>query len=196
MTSAPLYALLLLALALCCTGIACTEQSTTKEFPPGVISLHGAGATFPAPLYKKWIEVYQQQHPDVALSYDAVGSGDGIKQFIAGAVDFGASDAAMRDGDIAQVERGVQLVPVVAGSIVLAYNLPGLGSDLRLKRDVYVDMFLGRITRWDDPRIRATNPNLNLPKANIALVTRQDSKGEAPRGVRRGRGLVWRVCTN
>jgi phosphate transport system substrate-binding protein len=177
MSTARQCALLLLAVALCCTGIACKEQSTTRELPPGVIQLRGAGATFPEPLYKKWLEVYQQRHADVALSYDAIGSGDGVKQFIADAVDFGASDAAMQDGEIAQVERGVQLVPVVAGSIVLAYNLPGLGGDLQLKRDVYVDIFLGNITRWDDPRIRETNPGLNLPGADIALVTRQDSSG-------------------
>jgi phosphate transport system substrate-binding protein len=177
MSTARQCALLLLAVALCCTGIACKEQSTTTELPPGVIQLRGAGATFPEPLYKKWLEVYQQRHADVALSYDAIGSGDGVKQFIADAVDFGASDAAMRDDEIAQVERGVQLVPVVAGSIVLAYNLPGLGGDLQLKRDVYVDIFLGNITRWDDPRIRETNPGLHLPSADIAIVTRQDSSG-------------------
>jgi phosphate transport system substrate-binding protein len=113
----------------------------------------------------------------VLLSYDAVGSGEGTKQFMAGTVDFGASDAAMRDGEMAAVTRGVQLVPVVAGSIVLAYNVPGLDGDLKLKRDVYVDIFLNNITRWNDPRIRAANPDLNLPDDDIAIVVRQDSSG-------------------
>jgi phosphate transport system substrate-binding protein len=141
------------------------------------VQLHGAGATFPAPLYKKWLEEYQKIRPAVQISYDVIGSGEGTRQFVAGAVDFGASDAAMRDEQIAAVERGVQLVPVVAGSIVLAYNLPGVRGDLKLKRDVYVDIFLGKITTWNDPRIIATNPDLHLPGDNIAIVVRQDSSG-------------------
>ncbi len=170
-------ALLFLALVLGCSGIACKETSTARELAPGTLQLHGAGATFPAPLYKKWLEEYQKRHPNVLLSYDAVGSGDGTKQFITGAVDFGASDAAMTDEDMVSVSSGVQLVPVVAGTIVLAYNLPGLGAELKLKGDVYVDIFLGKITTWDDPRIRATNPGVNLPSDDIAIVVRQDSSG-------------------
>ena len=111
------------------------------------------------------------------LSYDAVGSGEGTKQFMAGTVDFGASDAAMSDEEMAAVARGVQLLPAVAGSIVLAYNLDGLGGDLKLTRDVYVDIFLGKIKTWDDPRLKAINPGLRLPRDNIALVVRQDSSG-------------------
>jgi phosphate transport system substrate-binding protein len=87
------------------------------------------------------------------VSYDPIGSGEGTKKFIAGAVDFGASDAAMSDEEMTQVERGVQLVPVVAGNIVLEYNLEGLGGDLKLTRDVYIDIFQGKIKTWDDPRI-------------------------------------------
>lgn len=105
------------------------------------MALSGAGATFPAPLYKKWLEVYRTRHPQVPVSYDPIGSGDGVKQFIAGTVDFGASDAAMSDAEMADVSRGVQLVPAVAGSIVLAYNLDGLGGPLKLTREVYVDIF-------------------------------------------------------
>jgi phosphate transport system substrate-binding protein len=149
----------------------------SKNVPPGTLHIHGAGATFPAPLYKKWIEEYHKRRPDVMVSYDAVGSGEGVKEFIAGRVDFGASDAAMSDAQIAEVARGVQLVPAVAGSIVLAYNLEGLGGDLRLTRDVYVDIFLGKIKSWDDLRIKRINPELNLPKSDIALVVRQDSSG-------------------
>jgi phosphate transport system substrate-binding protein len=92
-------------------------------------------------------------------------------------VDFGASDAAMSDEEMAAVARGVQLLPTVAGSIVLAYNLDGLGGDLKLSRDVYVDIFLGKIKTWDDPRLKAINPSLRLPRDNIALVVRQDSSG-------------------
>jgi len=170
-------ALVFMALAVCCSGLACNDNNPKQRPAVGVLQLHGAGATFPAPLYKKWLEEYQKQHPEVQLSYKAIGSGEGTKQFMAGAVDFGASDAAMRDEEMAAVARGVQLLPTVAGSIVLAYNLDGLGGDLKLTRDVYVDIFLGKIKTWDDPRLTATNPSLRLPHDTIALVVRQDSSG-------------------
>jgi phosphate transport system substrate-binding protein len=170
-------ALLFMALAVCCSGLACTDNNPKQRQAVGALQLHGAGATFPAPLYKKWLEEYQKRHPEVPLSYDAIGSGEGTRQFMAGAVDFGASDAAMSDEEVAAVTRGVQLLPTVAGSIVLAYNLEGLGGDLKLTRDVYVDIFLGKINTWDDPRLKAINPGLRLPHANIALVVRQDSSG-------------------
>jgi phosphate transport system substrate-binding protein len=142
-----------------------------------VVRLQGAGATLPAPLYDKWIAVFQQDHPAVSISYDAVGSGEGIKRFIAGTVDFGASDSAMQDSEIAQVPRGVGLVPATAGMVVLAYNLPELKGELKLKREVYLDIFAGKIREWDDPRIKAANPNLALPRKTIAVVARQDSSG-------------------
>src|SRR5215467_12138602 len=156
----------LLALAVCCSGLASSDSTPKQRSAVGAIQLHGAGATFPAPLYKKWLEEYQKQHPDVQLSYKAIGSGEGTKQFMTEVVDFGASDAAMSDEEIASVARGVQLLPTVAGSIVLAYNLDGLGGDLKLSRDVYVDIFLGKITTWDDPHLKAINPSLRLPHDN------------------------------
>jgi phosphate transport system substrate-binding protein len=170
-------AFVFMALAVCCSGLVYSDNNSKQGSAVGVLQLQGAGATFPAPLYKKWSEEYQKQHPDVQLSYKAVGSGEGTKQFMAGVVDFGASDAAMSDEEMAAVTRGVQLLPTVAGSIVLAYNLDGLGGDLKLSRGVYVDIFLGKITTWDDPRLKAINPSLRLPHANIALVVRQDSSG-------------------
>lgn len=169
---------LCIILAVCCSGLACSDNHPKQRAAAaGGLQLHGAGATFPAPLYKKWLEEYQRRHPEVQLSYDVVGSGEGTRRFMAGTVDFGASDAAMRDEQMAAVTRGVQLLPMVAGSIVLAYNLDGLGGDLKLTRDVYVDIFLGKIKTWDDPRIKATNAGLRLPNDNIALVVRQDSSG-------------------
>lgn len=155
---------------------ACNGKSTSAT-PANTLQLQGAGATFPAPLYKRWREEYQKRHPHVSLMYEAVGSGEGTKRFLAGAVDFGASDAAMKDEDMAAVQRGAQLVPVTAGSVTLAYNVDGLGGDLKLKRDVYVDIFLGKITRWDDPRIKAINPELRLPSEEIVRVVRLDSSG-------------------
>jgi len=156
------------------TGVACdVPPPSSRIAEPG---LHGAGATFPAPLYAKWIEAYAKEHPDVTISYDAVGSGDGIKMFIDETVDFGASDAAMTDEEIAQVERGVQLIPMTAGSIVLAYNIDGV-ADLKLSRDVIADIFLGKITNWSDPRIQEINPGQTLPRATISVVVRKDASG-------------------
>ena len=114
------------------------------------ITLQGTGATFPAPLYQRWFKNYNEMHPDVQINYQALGSGAGIKQFQQGLVDFGASDAAMTDAEIAAVKNGVVLLPMTAGSIVLTYNLPGI-TELKLSRDAYVGIFLGKITKWNDP---------------------------------------------
>jgi phosphate transport system substrate-binding protein len=141
------------------------------------VLLRGAGATFPAPLYDTWIQTYRKRVPDAAIMYDAVGSGEGQRRFIADAVDFGASDSGLTDEQMTRVKSGARLVPVTAGMVVLAYNLPGLGGPLKLSRDVYTDIFAGRIRTWNDPRIRAINPGLNLPGRSIAIVARQDSSG-------------------
>jgi phosphate transport system substrate-binding protein len=143
----------------------------------GKVVLQGAGATFPAPLYKKWIGVFTAQNPDVALEYQEVGSGEGVQRFIAQRIDFGASDAAMTDEQLASVANGAQLVPATAGMVVLAYNLPELGGPLKLSRAVYADIFLRRITSWNDPRIRAINPGLALPNRSIVIAARQDRSG-------------------
>lgn len=159
--------------AACGAIVACRPAS----LPPDAKLIRGSGATFPAPLYKKWSEQYTSLHPDVIVDYDSVGSGEGVKRFMAGDVDFGASDAAMSDEQMAQVDRGVQLVPTAAGSIALAYNLPGLSGELRLSRDVYAAIFQDQVTRWNDPKIRALNPGLELPNRAIAVVARRDSSG-------------------
>src|SRR5215470_9537015 len=143
----------------------------------GRIVLRGAGATLPAPLYERWIQAYRREHPEVAITYDAVGSGEGQRRFLANAVDFGASDAALSDEQIARAKFGARLVPVTGGIVVLAYNLPGLTKPLRLSRDVYVDIFSRQIRTWNDPRIRATNPDVVLPNRNITIVARQDVSG-------------------
>jgi phosphate transport system substrate-binding protein len=147
------------------------------QAPVGGVSLKGAGATFPAPLYYKWMEAYRQERPQVRLSYDSVGSGDGIVRFVAGAVDFGASDAALSEKDAEKVARGALLIPATAGMIALAYNLPGLQGTLKLPRDVYVDIMLGKITNWGDPRVRQANPGLSLQSRTIAVVARLDKSG-------------------
>jgi phosphate transport system substrate-binding protein len=141
------------------------------------LSLHGAGSTFSAPLYQKWIEVYQQDHKQVSLSYDVVGSGLGVSRFVHGAVDFGATDVLPGRFILSTVKNGVIPVPVTAGMIVLAFNLPSLGGDLKLPKDVYADIFTGRIKVWNDPRIVQANKDLHLPNRDIAVVVRKDSSG-------------------
>jgi phosphate transport system substrate-binding protein len=140
------------------------------------IQLQGAGATFPAPLYQRWIAEFSKANPGIQINYQGVGSGAGIKQFTDGLVTFGASDAAMTDAQIAKVKQGVVLIPATAGSIVLAYNLPGVET-LRLSREAYVGIFLGKITKWSDPAIAKTNEGVKLPDLNITVCTRSDSSG-------------------
>jgi phosphate transport system substrate-binding protein len=142
-----------------------------------VVDLHGAGATFPGPLYDKWFKAYVAAHPTVRIDYQPVGSGAGVTQFTNKTVDFAASDAAMTDDEIAKVDRGVQLLPMTAGSVVLAYNLPNLKSPLRLSRAAYTGIFLGKITKWNDPAIAAANPGVTLPSSNVTVVHRADSSG-------------------
>jgi len=143
---------------------------------PAALQMQGAGATFPAPLYLRWIAEYTKAHPGVQINYQAIGSGAGIKQFTQNLVAFGASDAAMTDKEIAAVKRGVVLIPATAGSIVLAYNLPGV-EDLKLSRDAYVGIFLGKIKKWNDPAITKTNEGVKLPDLAITACERSDGSG-------------------
>jgi phosphate transport system substrate-binding protein len=141
-----------------------------------VTQLQGAGATFPAPLYQRWIAEYSKANPDVQINYQGVGSGAGIKQFTQNLVSFGASDAAMKDEEITAVKQGVVLIPATAGSIVLAYNLPGV-QNLKLSREAYVGIFLGKIKKWDDPAIAKANEGTKLPGTAITVCERSDGSG-------------------
>jgi phosphate transport system substrate-binding protein len=141
------------------------------------VTLQGTGATFPAPLYQKWFTEYNKDHPDVQINYQPLGSGAGIKQFQQHLVDFGASDAAMTDQEMAAVKDGVVLLPMTAGAIVLSYNLPDITTDLKLSREAYVGIFLGKITSWNDPAISKTNPGVKLPDTKITVVSRSDGSG-------------------
>jgi len=140
------------------------------------VDLVGAGASFPAPLYQRWFQEISQGVPNLQIDYQSVGSGAGVERFTQGLVNFGASDVAMKDDEIAKVERGVYMLPMTAGSIVLAYNLDGV-ENLQLPRDVYVDIFLGNITNWNDPRIAEANPGVELPDQPITVVHRSDGSG-------------------
>ncbi|MHC2066273.1 phosphate ABC transporter substrate-binding protein PstS [Bremerella sp. T1] len=141
-----------------------------------MIKLQGAGASFPAPLYMSWFKTYSNEHDDVQIDYQSVGSGSGVSAVIDGTVDFGASDAAMKEDEMAKVERGVQLLPMTAGAIVLAYNLDGV-DELKLSREAYTAIFLGEITKWNDPKIAATNEGVDLPDQEINVIVRSDSSG-------------------
>ena len=143
----------------------------------GGIELRGAGSTFVAPLMHGWINYFENFQPDAGIHYDAVGSGEGVSRFLSGSVDFAASDNRLSQTDAKKIDGGVVQVPSTAGIIVLAYNLPGVRGRLKLPQDVYVDIFLGKIQTWNDPRIRAANTELNLPAINIAVVGRQDLSG-------------------
>src|SRR5271157_3676736 len=140
------------------------------------VKLQGAGASFPAPLYLKWFKAYSGAHPTIQVDYQSVGSGSGVKSFMDKTVDFAASDAAMKPEDMAKVDGGVQLLPMTAGAIVLAYNLPDV-PNLKLSRDDYAGIFLGKITKWNDPAIVKANPDAKLPNTPINVVVRADSSG-------------------
>ena len=136
----------------------------------------GSGASFPAPIYTTWFKQFSRANKDVQINYQSKGSGAGIRDFQNQVVDFAASDAAMNDEEIAKVERGVQLLPMTAGEVVLAYNLNGV-TELKLPRSIYPAIFLGKVKKWNDPAIVAANPGVTLPDEEITVVTRADSSG-------------------
>ena len=153
-------------------GLFCSTADAADDY----VKLIGAGASFPAPLYSKWFKDYHGLHPNVQVDYQSVGSGSGIKNFINKTVDFGASDAGMNTEERAQVDAGVQLLPMTAGAIVLSYNLEGI-PELKLTRQAYAGIFLGTVTKWNDPLIAKSNPGVKLPDIPINVVVRADSSG-------------------
>ena len=143
-------------------------------------SLSGAGASFPAPLYQRWFSEYNQQNPGVQISYQSVGSGAGVEQYLQGTVDFGATDAPLTEEERASFEESygqapIQ-VPMTAGSVVFAYNLPGVDS-LELPRNAYCGIVNGEITNWSDPTLAEANPNVDLPDTPITWIHRSDGSG-------------------
>jgi phosphate transport system substrate-binding protein len=136
----------------------------------------GAGASFPAPLYQNWFVLLGREVSQLQFDFQSVGSGAGIERFTQNVIDFGASDVAMTDEQIKKVNRGVLMLPMTAGSVVIAYNLPEV-KELKLSRKVYVGIFLGKITRWNDPLIAQDNPGVELPDRAITVVHRSDGSG-------------------
>jgi phosphate transport system substrate-binding protein len=138
--------------------------------------LTGAGATFPYPIYSKWFSEYAAAHPGVEINYQSIGSGGGVKQFTAGLVDFGASDVPLTDEQIAASKIKLTLIPTVLGAVVPIFNVPGV-SDIKFGSGVLADIYLGKISTWNDPRIAKDNPGVSLPAQKIIVVHRSDGSG-------------------
>jgi phosphate transport system substrate-binding protein len=139
--------------------------------------LNGAGATFPYPIYSKWFTEYSAGHGSVQINYQPIGSGAGIRQVTSGTVDFGASDGPMTDEQIAASKVKVQHIPTVLGAVVPIYNLQGVGGGLKFSPDVLADIYLGKISNWNDGRIAKDNPGVKLPSSEIFVVHRSDGSG-------------------
>ena len=156
--------------ALLALGLAATSARAQTR-------INGAGATFPQIIYQDWITTYNTAHPSVQLNYQGIGSGGGIKQYSEGTVDFGASDAPMTDSAISVVHGDVLHIPMVMGGVLPTYNVPDVATPLKFTGEVLAGIYLGTITKWDDPALKAINPGLNLPSTPIAVIFRSDKSG-------------------
>jgi phosphate transport system substrate-binding protein len=163
------------ALVVVLASIACSSNGGGSG--SGAVSLQGAGATFPNPLYQKWLSEYGRLHPNVRIDYQSIGSGGGIKQLKEQTIDFGASDAPMKDEDLKSAPGEILHVPTVLGAVVITYNLEGVSQALHFSPEVLADIFLGKIKTWKDPRIAADNPGVTLPATDITVVHRSDGSG-------------------
>jgi phosphate transport system substrate-binding protein len=153
--------------------------ATDGNKPAGAeVTLSGAGATFPQALYERYAREIRKDRPEIKINYQGIGSGGGIKQTISGTVDFGASDAAMSDEEIAKVPGGVILVPTAGGAVSVVYNLPGV-ENLKLSNAALTGIFTGKIKTWNDPQIAKENAGAKLPSSSIKQVVRADGSGTA-----------------
>jgi phosphate transport system substrate-binding protein len=137
----------------------------------------GAGATFPNPIYTKWFSEYHNLHPDIEFNYQSIGSGGGIRQVLAGTVDFGASDGPMTDAQLGEAKTKIFHIPTVLGSVVPAYNIPGVSGEIKFTPNTLAGIYLGRITSWNDAALAKDNPGLKLPNTPIVVVHRSDGSG-------------------
>jgi phosphate transport system substrate-binding protein len=159
-----------LALLLVCVVLALPLFADT-------VTLNGAGATFPNPIYTKWFSEYNKLHPDVQINYQSIGSGGGIRQVLAGTVDFGASDGPMSDEQLGQAKVKILHIPTVLGAVVPAYNVPGVTGEIKFTPEVLANIFLAKITSWNDPAIAKANPGVNFPNQPIIVIHRSDGSG-------------------
>jgi phosphate transport system substrate-binding protein len=164
--------------AACGGGSTAGESSSASGGPSGAtVQINGAGATFPYPLYSKWFDEYGKQHPNVRINYQSIGSGGGIRQLIAETVFFGATDAPMTDEQLKAAPRAILHFPTVLGAVVPVYNIPNVGAELKFSGPVLADIFLGKITKWNDPAIARLNQGVSLPASDITVVHRSDGSG-------------------
>jgi phosphate transport system substrate-binding protein len=158
-----------ISLLLLCALVALPVAAQTK--------LNGAGATFPNPMYSKWFSEYHKLHPDVEVNYQSIGSGGGIRQVIAGTVDFGASDGPMTDDQLKESKTRILHFPTVLGAVVPAYNIPGVAGEVKFTPEALAGIFLGRIAKWNDKVITSVNPGMNFPDKDIVVVHRAEASG-------------------
>jgi len=145
--------------------------------PPDAVLINGAGATFPYPIYSKWFDEYHKLHPGIQINYQSIGSGGGIRQVLAGTVDFGATDGPMTDEQISKAKGKILHFPTVLGAVVPTYNIPGVNAELKFTPEALAGIFLGRITKWNDPQLTGPNPEVRLPANDIIVVHRSDGSG-------------------
>jgi phosphate transport system substrate-binding protein len=143
----------------------------------GQTALNGAGATFPYPMYSKWFSEYHKLHPDIEINYQSIGSGGGIRQVLAGTVDFGASDGPMTNEQLAQAKVKILHIPTVLGAVVPAYNVPGVSGEVKFTPEALAGIFLGKITSWNDAAITNANPGVKFPAQPIVVIHRSDGSG-------------------
>ena len=173
-------AIILVSAALVLTSLVAFHSSPSNAAPvptPDAIMLNGAGASFPYPIYSKWFSDYNKIHSDIQINYQSIGSGGGIRQLLSGTVDFGASDAPMNDEQLGQSKTKILHFPTVLGAVVPTYNIPGVSEELKFTPEVLVGIFLGKITKWNDPEITKYNKGVNLPAQDIVVVHRSDGSG-------------------
>lgn len=146
-------------------------------FATAATTLNGAGATFPYPIYSKWFSDYHKLHPEVEINYQSIGSGGGIRQLQSGTVDFGASDMPLNDDQLKQMGKPIIQFPTVLGSVVPAYNVPGVSTELKFTPETLAGIYLGKITKWNDKALTSVNPGVKLPDQDIVVVHRSDGSG-------------------
>ncbi|MGE3955628.1 MAG: phosphate ABC transporter substrate-binding protein PstS [Vicinamibacterales bacterium] len=168
---------LVAALATACGGGQPAGEGKDAAAATGTLSINGAGATFPYPIYSKWFDEYRKANPQVEINYQSIGSGGGIRQVSNETVFFGATDGPMTDEQLKAAPGPILHFPTVLGADVPVYNLPGLNADLKFTGPLLADIFLGKVTKWSDPAIAMVNPGVSLPATDITVVHRSDGSG-------------------
>ena len=173
-------AIIIVSAALVFTSLVAFHSSPSNAAPvpaPATVMLNGAGATFPYPLYSKWFSDYNKIHSDIQINYQSIGSGGGIRQLLSGTVDFGASDAPMNDEQLGQSKTKILHFPTVLGAVVPTYNVSGVPQELNFTGQILAEIYLGKITKWNDPEISKYNNGVSLPAQDIVVVHRSDGSG-------------------